>query len=62
MGIDEIREKAWQLALMAENLKNHRAKSEETMEVAATSMAMSMLLIEQQLDQIRIHLTGENSE
>jgi len=62
MGIDEIREKAWNLALLAENLKNHRAKSEETMEVAQTSIAMSMLLIEQQLDQIRIHLTGEKSE
>ena len=59
MTVEEIREKAWQFALMAESLKNPRAKSEETMEVASTSIAMSMLLIEQQLNQIRQHLTGD---
>lgn len=60
MEIDDVREKAWQFAMLAESLKNHRAKSEETMEAAATSVAMSMLLIEQQLDQIRLHLSGKD--
>lgn len=46
---------------MAESLKNHRAAAEETMEVATTSIAMSMLLIEQQLDQIRQHLQGDDA-
>ncbi len=61
MTVEEIREKAWQFALMAESLKNHRAAAEETMEVATTSIAMSMLLIEQQLDQIRQHLQGDDA-
>jgi hypothetical protein len=61
MEIDEIRARAWRYALQAEALRERHADRGETYEAAASSLAFSLLLIEQQLDQIRIHLEKSQS-
>jgi hypothetical protein len=62
MTVDEIRERAWRHALQAEALRAVKSNPQETFESAATSIALSLLLVEQQLDQIRLALTKPGSE
>jgi len=61
MEIDDIRARAWRYALQAEALRERHADRGETNEAAMSSLALTMLLVEQQLDQIRQHLAGEDA-